>query len=329
LIASPQLHPRLARLPVSVIDVGAAGTATGYIDRLRWEQRSLGGWLRRLDADLFHATWNYGVPWNTPCPAVVTIHDLIPLAAPDFGSRSFAAAFWCSQYVALARARRLIAVSHATATEIRRWAPWTTRRVSVVHEGVGDDFRPAAMAHEPPYLFYAGGFSRRKNIPALLAAYHRTRGLGLDLPLKLTGRADELDGESRTLLTALPAATRDSIQFLGRVDDSVLAEVYRGAAALVFPSTAEGFGFPPLEALASGVPVVTTQCGSIPEIVDGNAVFADPSDPDDLARAIHRVVTDTVLRQRLIDGGLRRAGQLTWTRAADATLAVYRECLRG
>lgn len=332
-IVSDDPHPELLSLKrVDFIEGGAGAAATAFVDRLSWEQRVLPRVLKSSGADLFHATWNYGVPWNCPCPAVVTIHDLIPLQRSEFGSRSNRLAFMTSQYLALGKAARVIAVSSATRDEIRRHAPWAIQRVSVIREAATPMFCPdaseGAIAVEPgvsPYLLYVGGVDPRKNLANLFRAFENLSSMGLSLRLTIEKR--QLDGAMLQAHNAMSEAAQQQIVYVGKVSDHELVRLYQGAAALVHPSEAEGFGLPLLEAMACGTPVVTTKCGSIPEIVGDCAIFVEPGDPTSIAEGVRRLLADDGLRQKLEKEGRRRAGEFTWRKAAEETAATYREVL--
>ena len=330
LIGTNDLHPRLASLDgVTIVPAGPDGSKTGYVDRFRFEQRTLSGLLEASGASLFHATWNYGVPWRSPCPAVATVHDLLPVhSAAEFGARSHRAAFLTGQYLTLLKARRLIAVSGGTAREIRKYAPWTGRRTRVIYEAVDGAFSPGAGPRAGDYLLYVGGFDPRKNLARLFAAYHLISRDGIELPLKITGSRHDLTTGAAEQFEGLPVAVRERVVFIGR-QDAALPDLYRGAAAFVFPSMVESFGFPPLEAMACGVPVVTTRCGSIPEIVGDAACLVDAEDPQSIAAGITRVLRDAGFRDGLIARGLQRASGFSWSKAAAETASVYEECLSG
>jgi glycosyltransferase involved in cell wall biosynthesis len=319
-------HPELGALPG--VDLVATGWTARRADpraRLVWEQRDLARLLATLKPDLFHATWNHGIPWTCPCPAILTLHDLLPLQmAGQFGDRSQRLAFLASQYLALWRARRILAVSGATRDAVRRFARPVWGRTEVVHEGVEARFAPDPDAGPPAHILYVGGREPRKNIASLLDGYRRAAA---PLPLRLTGSAESLGAADAAALAALPAPVRGRIAFLGAVPDDAMPDLYRRAAMLLFPSRGEGFGFPPLEAMACGTPVVTTRAGSIPEIAGEAAVYVDPDDADAIAGAIRALLADDALRARLAAAGLRRAAAMTWPRCVAATRAAYRDVL--
>lgn len=337
-IVGPNAHPDLVNLDgIEIIEGGAGAGDVGFVERLRWEQTTLAGVLSKAGADLFHATWNYGVPWACPYPSILTVHDLIPLYRPEFGSRRYRVAFLVSQYLALAKASAVIAVSRSTADEIARYVPWAKQRVTVVHEAADNIFkarspdedkgRSTSGNADAPYLLYVGGLASRKNIANLLRGFEIVSRADTNITLKVTGNSEELEGDARRVYETMELPARRRVAFVNRLSDCDLAQLYQGAAALVHPSYAEGFGFPPLEAMASAIPVVTTRSGSIPEIVQDHAIFVEPDDASSIADGILRVLSDEVLRTQLVVGGLSRAAELTWERAADETAEVYRRVL--
>ncbi len=327
-LAGQDLHPALATMSgVEVVETGWTPAAAGHRARLAWEQRDLSRILARCRPDLVHATWNHGIPWRGawPAPAVLTLHDLLPLdLAGQFGDRTQRLSFLASQYVALWRARRIVAVSHATRAALRRHAPIFHGKSVVIHEGVEDRFAPSPTLSARRHLLYVGGREARKNLAGVFAGYAAADPA---LPLCLTGSADTLGATDAATLSALPERLRARIEFLGVVPDARMPDLYREAALLIFPSRGEGFGFPPLEAMACGTPVIASRAGSIPEIAGDAALYVDPDDPAALGGAIARVLTDTALRARMVAAGLARAAALRWPVCVARTLAVYRDVL--
>jgi glycosyltransferase involved in cell wall biosynthesis len=211
-------------------------------------------------------------------------------------------------------------------------------RVQVIPEGVDARFRPpvndawlqAVLARyiiKRPYVLYVGGINARKNIARLFTAYAYLRERHPDVALVLGGKrqwqTDEIDATFRRLNLT------DHVHFTGYVDDADLPALYTAAELFVFPSLYEGFGLPPLEAMACGTPVVTSNVSSLPEVVGDAALTVDPYDVGGLALAIERVLTDEKLQMELRRRGIERAAQFTWERAARETLAMYEAVLSG
>lgn len=328
LLVGADPHPALAALDgASIVETGWTAAHARQDLRFAWEQRHLRAILARLRPDLFHATWNLGIPLASACPAVLTLHDLLPLSTPGwFGARSHRAFFLAGQYAALLRARRVIVVSEATRHALAGLSRRLARKAVVVHEGVEDGFAPGPASAGPAHVLAVGGREARKNLAGLFAAYALS---GLGLELHVTGLEATLGSADRAALDALPATTRARVRFLGFVPDAALPGLYRDAAMLVFPSRGEGFGFPPLEAMACGTPVVAGRAGSIPEIAGDAALLVDPEDPAAIAAAMRRIAGDGDLRARLARRGLARAAGLRWPACVEATAAVYRAALRG
>jgi glycosyltransferase involved in cell wall biosynthesis len=177
-----------------------------------------------------------------------------------------------------------------------------------------------------PYLLYLGGINARKNITQLFTAYARIRERHPDLLLVVGGKRQWRTGEIDAAFRRLDLASH--VHFTGYVADGDLPALYSAAELFVFPSLYEGFGLPPLEAMACGTPVVTSNVSSLPEAVGDAALTVDPYDVGELVLAIDRLLTDEMLRADLRRRGLERASRFTWARTARETLAIYEQVLR-
>jgi glycosyltransferase involved in cell wall biosynthesis len=177
-----------------------------------------------------------------------------------------------------------------------------------------------------PYILYVGGINARKNIVRLFAAYERLNRRQPQVTLVVAGRRQWQTGAIDAAFRELDLA--DRVHFTGYVDDADLPALYSAAELFVFPSLYEGFGLPPLEAMACGTPVVTSNISSLPEVVGDGALTVDPYDVDGLTTAIERVLTDQVLRVELRRRGVARAAGFTWQRTAQAVYAAYDQTLR-
>ena len=197
-------------------------------------------------------------------------------------------------------------------------------RVRVVPPGIdAAPTRPdeASGSPGPPYLLGLGTAEPRKDFPGLVAAFDTVASDHPDLELRLAGPPGWGEADLQIAITA--ATHRDRVHRMGWVDD--VRAVLAGATVFVYPSRYEGFGLPPLEAMAQGVPVVATAVGSLPEVLGDAAVLVPPGDPAALAAAIHEVLTDAGLRARLVAAGLARVRAYSWRDAADALVAIYRD----
>lgn len=269
-------------------------------------------------------------PVPTAAPVVATVHDLMPYRWPSWYGRAERAGFVRAVERFCDEAAHLMAVSATVAAELAaRGVP--PARITVVPPGVDaaffspDPARTAAACRalglEPGgYLVAIGTVSARKNavvvVRALAALPPAER-----VPLVLAGPA--ADALEAVTAEATRLGVDGLVRHLGYVADADLPALVAGAAALVHPSREEGFGLPPLEAMAAGTPVVAADTTSLPEVTGGAALLADPDDPEAWATAIARLRTDVALRDRLVTAGRSRAARFTWERAAAATLAVY------
>jgi glycosyltransferase involved in cell wall biosynthesis len=275
----------------------------------RWQEarmlRAVPRALRRLGAALAH--FQHALPISCPCPAVVTIHDLSFERDPsvmDFRDR---AVFRVVVPYAARHAARVITVSQRTKDDLVELYGIDPDRVVVTSHGVDASFTPGPSRPDS-YLLLVGAVQRRKNP---MAAADAAAELGMRLVVVGPARDPALVG----------ALERRGADVRGYVPKEELVELYRGAAALVFPSRYEGFGLPVVEAMASGTPVVASPDPALQEIAADAAVFAEP---EELADGVRRALAD---RDRLVSAGLRRAERFTWEETARRTLRLYEEVL--
>jgi glycosyltransferase involved in cell wall biosynthesis len=299
--------------------------------RIPWEQLLAPALLRLEGADVYHGVLNV-VPLACPTPSVVTIHDLSAFLFPQTFRRVNRAYTRWAIRVACRRAARILAVSEFTRQEIVRWLRVPPERVVVTHDAADARFQPPD-AHElaafrqrhglpERFVLFLGTIEPRKNLPLLLDAYAMIAGR-IDAPLLIAGSRGWL--YEPVLARAESLGLGDRLRFVGYVDQQEQPLWYAAATVFAFPSLYEGFGMPPLEAMACGTPVVVSSSSSLPEVVGDAGLVVSPSDPEELAEALHRVVTDGALREELRARGLARARRFSWREAAERTVAVYRE----
>jgi glycosyltransferase involved in cell wall biosynthesis len=269
----------------------------------------------RARLDLFHAP-HYVVP-ITRVPLVVTIHDLIHLHQPQ--TNPFAPLYAKTMLRrAVRRARRVLTVSEAVAGELR--AELGARDVTVTPDGIDHDvFRPDGPRAAGRYFLFAGNDKPHKNVPRLVEAFARLRGRDAQ-PGTQPGTQLVLAGSDFASYTKVEGVI--AAGFLSTSHE--LAALMRGAIAVVMPSLEEGFGLPAAEAMACGVPVVTSRNAALVEVTGDAALHVEATDVDALAAALRRLVEDDALRATLAARGLERARALTWQRCAELTRAVYR-----
>lgn len=263
----------------------------------------------------------FNPPLWSPVPFVFTIHDLIHLHFPEETNARKRAYYRFVVRPAAERAYRVLTVSEFSKREILEWARLPEEKVVVVGNGIGPEFSPQGKRHEPgyPYVFYVGNTKPHKNFNRLLEAFARSGLLG-EVRLVCTGTPS-----ARVWSLIQELDLERQVVFAGTVPDELLPAYYRGALALVFPSLYEGFGLPALEAMACGIPVVTSSVTSLPEVVGDAAVLVDPYDVESIAWGVRRVVEDSSLREELRRKGLERAKQFSWDITAEHTLKVLQE----
>ena len=291
--------------------------------------------LRRERIDLFHAP-HYVLPPLTPCRSIVTIHDCIHLMFPQYLPNRLAYAYARAAFrVATRRSARILTVSEASKRDILRFFNVPSDKVTVIHNAIDERFGIAPPDEEvvrvreryqlsDRFVLYAGNVKPHKNLERLLDAFFILRREGLhDLKLLIIG--NEISKYATLRRAVHRYNLHKDVRFLGFVPDETLAVLYRLADAFVFPSLYEGFGLPPLEAMASGTPVLTSNVSSLPEVVGDAAILIDPYDPRSIADGMRRLLTDTALRQDLKARGLARAHQFSWERSVARIREIYKE----
>lgn len=293
--------------------------------------------LFRLRLDLYHAT-HYVLPAVVRCKAVVTIHDIIHLLYPEFLPNRLAL-LYAQRMIrrSLTRGDRIIADSRNTRSDLMAYFDTDGRKIEVIYPGVDDVFRrtlpPAAIdavlaEHEieRPYLLFVGNPKPHKNLDNVVRAFAKVvSNDGFDGDLVCVGGRD--DSQFRVAHRAESLGIGDRIHLLGHVPDASLPAIYQGATLFLYPTLYEGFGLPVVEAMASGVPVITSSTSSLKEIAAGHAQLVDPLDVDQISREIQRLLADEDLRGRLVEAGRRRAEQFHWRRTAELTLEVYESAI--
>ena len=311
-------------------------TATAPVYSLR-EQVALSWRLHRLGADLYHAT-HYVLPSIVPCRAVVTIHDIIHILYPEFLPSRLA--FLYAQRMirrSLSRGDRIITVSKNSRADILRFYDVDESRIEAVYNGVEDLFHHhletadldrwmSQLDLERPYILFVGNPKPHKNLDNVIRAYAKAREThGIRAPLVCVGSRPEADFKIRQRAAQL--GVEDNMLLLGHVAQEALPAIYQGATLFLYPTLYEGFGLPVIEAMASGVPVITSNTSALEEIGKGYAHLVDPLDIDAMSRAIGHCMTDPDHRQALVDMGLKRAREFSWDRTAKRTLELYLEVL--
>jgi glycosyltransferase involved in cell wall biosynthesis len=296
------------------------------IEGILWEQFCLPFLIRRTDL-----LWS---PINTGPLAVsnqvVTIHDLIYLEHPEWFSQAHYLLYRSLQPWLARRVRRVLTVSEFSRQRIVSVLGIPPEKVITIPLGVGEEFslRSAdeisrTQTKQSPYSTYLLTLSTiepRKNLARLLQAWQQLQPKFPDVSLLIAGNYRNLP---RNRLGKLPT----NVRLLGYVDDENLPSIYRSALCFVFPSLYEGFGLPPLEAMACGTPVAASNATSIPEVVGEAGLLFDPYNVDEMAWAMERLIQDSALREKLRQKGLERARQFTWEKTAQGVWDVLSQAL--
>jgi glycosyltransferase involved in cell wall biosynthesis len=305
--------------------------------RLLWEQISLPRLARRLSVRVVHGP-HYTLPLRLGLPGVVTFHDPTFFTNPELHERTKVTYFTRMARLGVARATRVITVSEYARRAAIEQGGARPDHVTVVplgvdHDRYGPNGEPAAderlrrrLHVEGPFLLWVGTIEPRKDLPNLVTAFSALDRQGASHSLVIAGQRGWGWSELERAIETSGMGKR--ILLVGYVSEGEKIALYRGADSLVYPSIAEGFGLPVLEAMACGCPVITTT-GSAPEEIGGDAVELVPArDPEQLRHAIERVLDDPDRRGWLRRAGLERAKQFSWRRTAAETLETYRLAAR-
>jgi glycosyltransferase involved in cell wall biosynthesis len=293
----------------------------------------LPGLIRRSGTSLVHFQF-YVTPLVCPVPSVVTVHDTIYSRYPEILPKWRQALYRLFMKRSMDQARYVICPSQSTADDIRRFFPSVEQsKLKVVYNGVETRFEPpdvadrekakAALGLPESYVMYLGNHRKHKNLGRLIRAFSKVAG---DVPHMLVMPPAEGKGSDETLQAISECGIAGRVAFHKMPDES-LPLFYGLADAFVFPSLYEGFGLPPLEAMASGTPVVCSDSSSLPEVVGDAALLVDPMDTEHIASAIRGVLTDTELAETMRSRGLERARSFSWERTARQTLDAYHQAL--
>ena len=282
----------------------------------------LGATLRGLSPKLFFSP-GYNSPLWWSGSFIFTLHDLHHLRVRENSSLLKRSYYEHVIKPACHKSAAVLTVSEYSRQEIADWAKLDEQKIVNVGNGVGAPFGPTGRRLEPgyPYLLYVGSRKPHKNVPRLLHAYSGS-GVRKDVRLILSGSADK-----EILAHVERLGLHRDVVFKELTSSEALAEAYRGATGFLFPSLYEGFGLPPLEALACGAPVLTSDVCSLPEVVGDAAILVKPQDIEEIACGIRRIVQDSTLRSQLTESGLRRAQRFSWDETARRTSQILDRAL--
>jgi glycosyltransferase involved in cell wall biosynthesis len=323
---SPGLALKLSHLPTS-----------SPVVRILWEQVVQPFALRKERVDLLHAL-AFVAPLLSPCPSVVTIYDLSFLLYPESFKRSKRFYLDLFTRISAKRARRIIAISQSTKRDVVRLLGVLPEKVEVVYCGIDEAFRPLAEDQvvafrskrglPERFILFVGTIEPRKNVTRLIEAFAHLQTCKLaHLKLVIGGAKGWFYEDVFARVEEL--GLMGKVMFPGYIPASELPLWYNTAELSVYPSLYEGFGLPPLEAMACGTPVVTANTSSLPEVVSQAGLTVDPLDVEGLAEAMRRVLGNEALRQDMRERGLQRAQGFSWTKTAQETVQVYQRAMEG
>jgi len=337
LIGSPQKVWEIGPLPINFQTVpllDADNTAKGY-----FEYRAI---LKRLNCALAHIPHLFSIPRNLPCRYVMTVHDVLEHLYRARGRSSLRRSlhFQLTRRV-LKGAARILAVSRYTKSEIEKLFGISGSCIEVVYNAIDERFlRGHASDTERqvlaerylvtyPFLLYAGRISPHKNLVRIIEAFSALKAeleKEAKFPdLKLIIIGDELSKHPDLRRTVIRGGVQNDVRFMGFVPIEMLRVFYDAAKIFVFPSLYEGFGLPPLEAMAHGTPVVTSNSSSLPEVVGDAAVLVNPENVFEIMRALLRVLLDQTVRERYKQRGYEQAKKFSWDASARQIIEVYDE----
>jgi glycosyltransferase involved in cell wall biosynthesis len=300
--------------------------------RVAWEQVALPRAARSAGVDVLHSPV-YAGPLLYSSPQIVTLHDLSFYLFPHLFPPVRRCYLQCMTRATTRRADAVIAVSESTARDAIQILGLPPERVHVIPNGVNPSLHPpsadeiAALRdrYELPerYVLYLGTLEPRKNLPTLIEAYGMARHSGIEHGLVIAGGKGWYDEPIYEAVRV--TGFEEDILLIGYVPSEHLAALYGGADLFVYPSLYEGFGLPPLEAMACGVPVLVSNVSAMPEVVGKGGVTVNPREPKQIAEAMLSLLGDEDRRRVLAEAGLERAARYSWENTARLTAALYRE----
>ena len=298
--------------------------------------------VRRLGCDVTHIPHMFWMPRGLSCPYIVTVHDLLEHMYGAHGTSSVRRRvhFYLTR-LALRRAARIIAVSQFTKNEIQKLFAISDEQIEVVYNAIDERFLHGHATEADrdlivqrylvtyPFILYAGSIRPHKNVVRIIEAFSALKselakeGRFEDLKLIIIG--DDVLGHPRLRRTVVRSGVQQDVRFLGFVPIDVLRIFYDVAKIFVFPSLYEGFGLPPLEAMAHGTPVVTSNTSSLPEVVGNAALMVNPENVFEIRRALQQALCDQEVRERMKQRGYEQAQRFSWTNSVARILEIYRE----
>jgi glycosyltransferase involved in cell wall biosynthesis len=298
--------------------------------------------VQRMECDLVHVPHLFWMPRNMPCPYVVTVHDVLEhmYRTREHSSMRRSLHFQFTRR-ALKGASRILAVSQFTKSEVEKLFQIPSEKIQVVYNAIDERFLRGHASEQDrqilaeryqityPFVLYAGSVAPHKNVTRIIEAFSALK-TELDKEdklkdVKLIIIGDDLSGRPDLRRTVIRSGMQNDVRFLGFVPIEVLRVFYDAAKVFVFPSLYEGFGLPPLEAMAHGTPVITSNTSSLPEVTGNAAVLVNPENVFEIMRGIHCALVDNALREKLKQRSYEQSARFSWELSVRRIQQVYRE----
>lgn len=304
-----------------------------------WEEVNTPNLLSGESLQLYHVPQNgVGIPFDKQCPFVITLHDVIPYRMPETVSERYIHIFNEEIPKIVSLCDGIITVSNFSKYDIAKAFNYPLNKIHVTHLAAEDIYKPlnktyckkaikAKYGIKNDFILYVGGFSPRKNIKGLLQAFEKVCAkLKDNMTLVIAGYKGKSYEDYMILCEKLHIS--EKVIFPGFIDINDMPYLYNASSLFVYPSFYEGFGLPPVEAMACGIPVIASNVTSIPEITQNNALLIDPKNIDQLSNAIYTGLYDLELRKDLTSKGLTLGKTLNWENTALSTLKAYKQIVR-
>jgi len=333
-VRAPQLSDRFREVEV----VSALARLGENVEQVWWEQVGIVLAGSREKVDLLHCPYWSNPVWS-PWPTVVTVHDVIQFVLPEYAWRKISRVYFGLVSAGARRADAIITVSECSKRDIVKLLGLSPERIHVIGNAVDASLFPVrdawllASVRErygigPRYILYFGGFDLRKNVPRLIEAYARLpERLRREYQLVIAGRYQHLGHPlyPDPRVTVQRLGLEANVLFTGQIREQDKGPLYSAATVFAFPSLYEGFGMTPLEAMACGTPVVTSNRSALPEVVGDAGLLVDPYDTDAISNALAELLESQARREELSRRGFVRAQRFTWHQVAEQTVKVYEE----
>ena len=325
-------YPENPKYPITGKNISSRILPT--LNRFANEQHYIPKFIKEEKVDLYHAVGNMGVPLFCPIPAVLTVHDIIPLLFPNYFKYSkYKILTKFSYYFRLkssvVKAKKIIADSEYTKKTLIKQTGEKAEKVKVIYLGgpeVSRETDKLPKGLKPgEYILDHGGIDVRKNLDRLIRAFARVVAKKPQLKLVITGKNEAMSPGLKNEVKIL--GLEDSVVFPGYVDEKELWSLIRQASCICYPSLIEGFGGPVLEGFAAETPVITSNTSSLVEVAGEGALLINPEDEKEISQAILKVIGDREHREKLVKKGKERLKDFSWEKAGEETIKIFQKAL--